>query len=441
MLGYYFFLALRSLRRTRMLTALMVLAIAVGIGASMTTLSVMFLLSGDPLPAKSGKLFFPQLDPSTGATLRHTPMDLLDYTSAHDLWQAHRAPRQAMLANAATRVQPTVSGQAPFIVQTLATTSDFFPMFNVPFRYGSAWSAQDEQRAAREVVISSTLNQRLFGGANSVGRDVVINGAQLRVVGVLDDWRPRPRFYMVVGARFSGGDTADLYGPPHDVYLPMPTGVDIAQADMQPFTCWSDGMVDPHHMTTAACAWVALWVELPDVAARDAYRRFLDDYDDQQRSIGRLTHPKLTRMMSLHEWLDFQQVVPADVKLQTWLAFAFLLICLFNTVGLLLAKFIGRSNEIGVRRALGASRKAIFGQCLVEAGLIGLIGGLFGLFMTVAGIYAIRQQPVAYADLVAVDMPVFVLALGLSLGASLLAGVFPAFRASRVAPALQLKVQ
>ena len=66
MLGYYFFLALRSLRRTRMLTALMVLAIAVGIGASMTTLSVMFLLSGDPLPAKSGKLFFPQADPLTG---------------------------------------------------------------------------------------------------------------------------------------------------------------------------------------------------------------------------------------------------------------------------------------------------------------------------------------------------------------------------------------
>jgi len=146
-------------------------------------------------------------------------------------------------------------------------------------------------------------------------------------------------------------------------------------------------------------------------------------------------------MLSLHEWLAFQQVIPADVKLQTWLAFAFLAICLFNTVGLLLAKFIGRSNEIGVRRALGASRRAIFGQCLVEAGLIGGIGGLFGLLFTGLGVVAIRHQPVAYADLVSVNIPLFLLALAIALGASIVAGIFPAFRASRVAPALQLKVQ
>jgi putative ABC transport system permease protein len=440
-LGYYFFLALRSLRRTRMLTALMVLAIAVGIGASMTTFSVMFLLSGDPLPGKSDKLFYPQLEPSTGATLRHWPMDLMDYASAHDLWSAHRATREAMVAEASTHVIPTASGQSPFAATTLATTSDFFPMFDVPFKYGGPWTAQDEARAARQVVLSAALNQRLFGGANSVGQDVVINGAQLRVVGVLDQWRPRPRFYMVVGSRNSGGDTGDFYGPTEAIFLPMPTGIDIAQADMQPFTCWSDGNIDFKHMTTQPCAWVGLWVELPTAAARDGFRRFLDDYDAQQRSIGRFPHPKLTRMLSLHEWLAFQQVIPADVKLQTWLAFAFLVICLFNTVGLLLAKFIGRSNEIGVRRALGASRKAIFGQCLVEAGLIGSIGGLFGLLFTVLGVVAMRHQPVAYADLVSVNVPLFMLALALALGASLVAGIFPAFRASRVAPALQLKVQ
>ena len=441
MLGYYFFLALRSLRRTRMLTALMVLAIAVGIGASMTTLSVMFLLSGDPLPGRSDKLFYPQLEPSTGATLRHWPMDLMDYASAHDLWAAHRATRQAMVAEASTHVVPTASGQSPFTAATLATTSDFFPMFDVPFKYGGPWTSEDEARAARQVVLSATLNQRLFGGANSVGQDVVINGAQLRVVGVLDHWRPRPRFYMLAGSRNSGGDTGDFYGPTEDVFLPMTTGIDIAQADMQPFTCWSSGNIDFKHMMTQPCAWVGLWVELPTAAARDGFSRFLDDYDAQQRSIGRFPHPKLTRMLSLHEWLAFQQVIPADVKLQTWLAFAFLAICLFNTVGLLLAKFIGRSNEIGVRRALGASRGAIFRQCLVEAGLIGSIGGLFGLLFTVLGVMAIRHQPVAYADLVSVNIPLFLLALAIALGASIVAGIFPAFRASRVAPALQLKVQ
>ena len=71
------------------------------------------------------------------------------------------------------------------------------------------------------------------------------------------------------------------------------------------------------------------------------------------------------------EWLEFHQVVPGDVRLQMWLAFGFLLVCLLNTVGLLLAKFLRRSGEIGVRRALGASRAEIFKQCLVEAGTIG----------------------------------------------------------------------
>ena len=79
-------------------------------------------------------------------------------------------------------------------------------------------------------------------------------------------------------------------------------------------------------------------------------------------------HADNTDMPSLMQWLDINQVVPSDVRLQTWLAFAFLAICLFNTIGLLLAKFLRRAGEIGVRRALGASRAAVFAQCLVEAG-------------------------------------------------------------------------
>jgi putative ABC transport system permease protein len=127
------------------------------------------------------------------------------------------------------------------------------------------------------------------------------------------------------------------------------------------------------------------------------------------------------------------------VRLQTWLAFAFLAICLFNTVGLLLAKFLRRSGEIGVRRALGASRAAIFEQCLIEAGIIGLLGGAFGFLLTALGLWLVRQQPVEYADIVALNVPMFLLTFALAIVASLIAGAFPALRASRVAPALQLK--
>ncbi|MEO5813638.1 MAG: FtsX-like permease family protein, partial [Rhodanobacter sp.] len=133
------------------------------------------------------------------------------------------------------------------------------------------------------------------------------------------------------------------------------------------------------------------------------------------------------------------QVVPSDVRLQTWLAFAFLAICLFNTIGLLLAKFLRRAGEIGMRRALGASRAAVFAQCLVEAGLIGLLGGVAGLLLTWLGLWLIRRQSVAYADMVHLDTSMFLVTFALAIAASLLAGVLPALRASRVAPALQLK--
>jgi len=436
MFAYYLDLALRSPKRNKMLTALMVIAIAVGIGASMTTLTVMYLLSGDPLPGKSGHIYYPQLDPETGADVRKVPPDLLDYISAHDLWQSGRADRQAMVMDGNIKVQPG-GGQSPFMTTVVGTTSDFFPMFNVPFRYGGPWTAADEARGVRQVVISDVLNQRLFGGANSVGRSIVLNGASVQVVGVLDHWRPRPRFYLLAGARNSGGNTSYFYGRAHDVFLPLPTGLAINAGNFGWYTCWAKP--DPMNLPTAPCESVALWVQLDTPARAAAYRGYLTAYDAQQRELGRLTHPANTRMFSLSEWMAFQNVVPGDVKLQTWFAFGFLLVCLFNMVGLLLAKFLRRSGEIGVRRALGASRAAIFEQCLIEAGIIGLLGGVFGFLLTVLGLWLVRQQPVEYADIVTLNVPMFLLTFALAIAASLVAGAFPALRASRVAPALQLK--
>src|SRR5699024_8030635 len=95
MFGYYLVLALRSLKRNKALTALMILAIAAGIGASMTTLTVMHVLSGDPLPGRSATIFYPQVNPNPDPAVDHGPYDVLDYRSAFDLWSAHRADRQA----------------------------------------------------------------------------------------------------------------------------------------------------------------------------------------------------------------------------------------------------------------------------------------------------------------------------------------------------------
>nr|WP_199043774.1 ABC transporter permease [Dyella sp. ASV24] len=438
MFGYYLDLAFHSLRRNRVLTALMVLAIAVGIGASMTTLTVVHLLSGDPLPGRSQTIFYPQVDADTKNKDDHEPLDMLDYQSAVDLWSAGRADKQALLVQSMVRLNPGEAGATPVLTMMLSATTDFFSMFDVPFRYGGPWSAQDDQARARVAIITDDLNQKLFHGENSVGRTLRLRDSDVRIVGVLKPWRPSPQFYAVRGGRFADGDTSDFYSKPENIITPFFTGLDINDGNFQQFTCWH--LPDkPGHLQNSPCAWVALWVQLNDGAKAAAYRRFIADYAAQQQTLGRFSHSGNTRMRDLMGWLDFNGVLPGDVRLQAWLAVAFLVICLLNMVGLLLAKFLRRSGEIGLRRALGASRLAVFAQFMVEAGTIGLLGGAFGWVLTLLGLWLIRQQPVAYADLAHLDVPMFLVTFFAAIGASLLAGFLPAMRACRVVPAWQLK--
>jgi putative ABC transport system permease protein len=260
MFSYNLRLALVSMKRNPVLTGLMVLAIAVGIGASMTTLTVLYLLSGDPLPGRSGHIYFPQVDPSPYAKNRE-PLDRMDYRSAVDLWSAHRADRQALVVDSELKVRAPDAGKPPRMATMLSTTSDFFPMFDVPFQYGSGWSADDDARKARVAVISADLNDRLFGGVNSVGRTLTLRHSDVRIIGVLKPWRPSPLYYDVAGGRYSGGDTADFYGKPEDVITPFSAGLEINDGNFQQFTCW---LVPEHpgHLQDSSCVWVSLWVQL-----------------------------------------------------------------------------------------------------------------------------------------------------------------------------------
>ncbi|QNH22774.1 ABC transporter ATP-binding protein [Xanthomonas sp. GW] len=438
MFGYYLQLALRSLRRSPVLSALMVLSIAVGIGAAMTTLTVMRLLSGDPLPGRSQRIFYPQLDPRPAGSTGRQPFDKLDYPSAMDLWKTGRADRQAVVAESQIKLRAPERDGPAFMAQMLSTQADFFPMFQVPFAYGSGWRARDDQDHARVAVISADLNNKLFEGRNSVGRSLLLRGNAVRIVGVLAPWRPSPQFYTLAGGSFSHGDTGSFYGKPQDVFAPLSTSLEINDGHIEPWTCFGTP-AQPLDLRIAPCVWVQLWVQLDTPAKVADYRRLLADYAAQQQAAGRIGRTDTARLLSLPQWLDHNRVVPGDVRLQSWLAVAFLGLCLFNSVGLLLAKFLRRGGEIGVRRALGASRRAIFAQCLTEASVIGLIGGIGGWLLTLLGLWSVRQQPAAYADLARLDLLAFAGTFVLAVGCSVAAGLFPALRASRIAPALQLK--
>jgi putative ABC transport system permease protein len=140
-------------------------------------------------------------------------------------------------------------------------------------------------------------------------------------------------------------------------------------------------------------------------------------------------------------WLAANKVVPKDRRLQTYLAFGFLLVCLINTIGLLLAKFGARSGEIGVRRALGATRAAVFQQYLIECAVVGVAGGVVGLGLTFACLWMIGRQSDQAAMVAHMNWPMLATTFAVALAASLLAGLLPTWRAAKVQPAIQLKSQ
>jgi putative ABC transport system permease protein len=430
--GYYLEMAVRSLRRNPMLTTLMIVAVALGIGACMTTLTALHVLSGDPLPGRSQQLYMPRLEPRSKDSGEEVLPYQLTWTDGMALLHAARGTHQALMLGGSATIYPDDPASDAFIAPARYTSADFFPMFDVPLQFGQGWAAADDENRAHVAVISDALNQRLFAGENSVGRSIKVNETSFRVIGVMLPWRPIPHFYDL-----SVGD----YAKAEDIYLPLTS----ARAAHLPrdggIECWAGGSGDEENMEAAPCAWLQFWVQLDDAAAVAAYRTFLDGYAREQHAAGRYEQLKPTALTGVRELLDERKVVPGDVRLQFWLAAAFFVVCLVNTVGLMLAKFLRRAGELGVRRALGASRRDIFAQLVVEAGIIGLAGGVLGLGLAWVGLLLVRINPDRSAQLAHLDVTMLVTTFVLSILASMLAGLFPAWRACQVPPGLHLKSQ
>lgn len=440
MLGYYFHLALRSLRRNIALSALAVAVIGVGTGASMSMLTILRAASGDPIPEKSTQLFTPQIDsigPQPGAAPQGEDQlpTSLTYTDAVALTQARGPVQQAAMYPAMLTITAPGARELPLRGQALATDSGFFPMFDVPFEYGGPWSRTEDQAHTPVVVLARAFNDRLFGGANSVGRSLVVDGKHYRIIGVTGSWQPSPHFYdLGVNSSYSSAD---------QLFVPFTRAIDEQMQTSGTLSCDNNGPGKGwSSLLHSNCVWIHLWVELPSADDAAKYSTFLHNYAAQQRQLGRFNWPSRVALRDVMQWLDYNNVVPAPVRTLTNVSFAILLVCIFNAAGLLLSKFMAHAAALGVRRALGATRSAIFAQCLVEAGVIGLAGGVVGVGLTKLGLASCRrvlaQDLSILTRLGGSDMAI---ALVVAIAATLVAGLYPTWRATRVQPGLQLKAQ
>jgi putative ABC transport system permease protein len=433
-------IAWKSLRRNVALSALLVAAIALGIAVSTTMATFRHAFAKHPIPQKADTLRYVRMDswdplkPYPGNDPTQPPTQLT-YRDAMAIMKSNIPIRQTPMYVSNLYVYPDPKISRPFRELVRLTFGDFFPMFDVPFRYGSGWDKKADAGPEQVVVLSDEMNAKLFGGQNSVGKTVRISDRDFKVAGVLAPWKPNVRFYDL---------TQNPIAPVENIYMPFNF--------LRPMQIRTNGNVDgwgtssapgPEGFLQSESCWIQYWVELPNAAAAGAYKDFLDAYVMEQKKTGRFARPLNNRVSTVSEWMATQNVVPQSANAMLIVSLLFLAVCAVNLVGLLLGKFLARGGEVGVRRALGASRLDIFVQHIVECELVAVVGGALGILLSLAalaGMNAWLKTFQARGDLFRLDASMILLSIALALAAGLVAGGYPAWRTCRLPPAEHLKI-
>ena len=446
-LGFHLRLAARSLRRTPLFALAMMLSLAVG--------SAVWLIARTTIVAQ-GRLALPgrplyhvgivRNSETAAATKGDLRTALREVANATLSWRdaealLARAPGRRTLTWSAHAVVAT--GGATTLEEVRLCSRDFFALFELELARGQVWESDDDganrpdgasgadaRRAGGglpPVVIDGAAAARLFGrGSDAIGRTLRVQDHDFRVVGVLAPYRR----LKVFDFKFL------IQSRPDALYLPAAWG---AMLELRPDILLPGAPFGPRYADLVAsdAQWLHVWIELPDAAARDAYRAAAAAYVSglppaRPAVLG-------ARLLSVDEWQRTNYRTFNGYQLFYLFAALLLAACVLNLMRLLLAKFSSRAHLIGVHRALGASKRSIFLQHVTEAALVGLGAGLIGLGLSLLGFSVINtlvsDRPVLFA-LDAAGAGVLLLA---AVGSGVAAGVYPAWRTSNLEPALFLR--
>jgi len=434
MIAYYFSLALKSIGRQKGLSVLISTTLGLGIAACMITYSLIHLMSKDPLPNKSERVYHVQLD-NWKLNLAALPPDLppeeVTWRDAMNIVHAKQAKLQAAHGVTWGMVTPVDKNVPPFLGIIRATQGEFFPMFEVPFLYGQGWQNFPANTVEYLTVLSKSSNQRIFGGVNSVGQTLPMLGKLFTVVGVLDEWHPSPKFFdMSFGAFY----------PPEDLYVPLQIKAELELPHGGNTHCWETDIGDEYQaFLNSECVNFNLWVELAGDQNKQQFEDYLQRYVEQQKALGRFPKAINNILLDINQWLAYKEVVSSDIYVFFYLALLFLLVCVFNAASLMSTKFTAKNSEIALRRALGANQQAIFSQCLTETIILGCLGALIGIILCLFGLEGIKYLYPNFSAFVNLDMPLMLITVGISLLSSVLAGLIPSIKVSMLAPAGYLK--
>lgn len=435
---YYVDMAWRSLKRTPLVTILMICAIGIGIGVTMTSLSVYHMASMNPIPSKSDELYAVQIntmdDGETWWSADNLPYQLT-YQDAMNLYREDLGIRKVPMMRSGFTVHMNKEGFKPFLAGTRVTGYDFFEMFELTFLYGGPWTASQEQASTPIVVISEELNERLFGGENSVGKEVYLDDTSFRISGVFKEWDTHIKYYDVNNGAFNNTE---------QVFVPITLMESMELETWGNSNGWKYQEVRTYKdRLNSEILWLQFWAELNTPEQKKKFESFLDGYLNEQSKLGRFTREgdSIFSLRDVMQWLEYNQVVDDDNRVLNGLSFMFLVVCLANILGLLLGKFLRRAPEVGVRRALGASKRDIFAQHIVEVSMLGFFGGLIGIGIAQLGLWMVRETYSYYSALATMDLSMLLAAPVLAIGACVIAGMYPAWLVCKTQPAIYLKTQ
>jgi predicted permease len=376
--------ALRTMGRSAGFTAVAVVALALGIGASAAIFSVLDAVLVRPLPYDDAGRLVVVLEKGT------------DPVSAANLVDWRRAATSFSGMAAAEYWTPDVTGGAgaPETVRALQVEAGLFPLLGVAPLLGRTFSRDEGESGERVAVLSYDFWQRRFGGDRSaLGQKLLLNGAAHTVVGV-----------MPKGFAF-----APFWATNAQLFAPLAISPRTARRDMNSLRVFAR-LADDATLASARAQMAAITARLETA------------YPGTNRNI---------QVLSLTEKV-VGDVRPALLVLMGAVGFVLLTACA-NVAHMLLARAATRRRELAVRRALGASRGRVVRQLLAESLLLALAGGAAGVLVASAGIrllLAASPGDLPRIETVALDGRVLAFTFAVSVLSALLFGLAPALRAS-----------
>jgi putative ABC transport system permease protein len=305
------------------------------------------------------------------------------------------APDIAKVAPVVTGSQSLTAGTTNWTTNVVGTTPDWLPVRARTLTQGRFFSAAELNDAAAVTVLGSTTATELFGGRNSLGRSVTINGTEFTVIGLLNT---------------AGSST---------------TSDDDDQA-LVPQTTYSSRVASSGNATGISTLYIqARSTEALSAAYQEANKALLGTHG--------VTAVAADFTISSQQSL-LTTATATDKTLTVLLAGIAAISLLVGGIGvmnIMLVSVTERIREIGLRKALGATPRVVRRQFLVEASTLGLAGGVLGIALGLAGAQVLPRfidQPVTIPPYVGVG------ALGIALIIGIVAGVYPASRAARLAP-------